>query len=884
MRQVSKRSASPSEHVFTIATPNYFPQASVLAASLIASDDSADFSLVVICDQDVSHFVVDFLVGVTEIIESWGHEVPSDVRSRIHLRSLSEFDWPSFPLVEATVYYNILEFATAIKPFLTVSLMNDLQIDQLTYLDPDIMLFDSLEWLTREFELGSMLLTPHLLNVRSPELFSHDLMILRAGVFNLGFAGVRREALDFIEWWGRKCAFGSFMDVDAGMHNDQRWVDMAPALQMNTRIVRDPGVNLAYWNLPERRLDSQNQVWMQGVSSPLKFFHFSGFDRRLPSMISRHLPRPLELSRESKATLDLLMTDYARALSIAERRTPNPRAWSFAGSRAPLTAMPMFMRKALCDQVREATTCAPSDIDGDLGVRSLEFLKHWADQEMTRRPAPGPIALLRQERPDLRGLPEADLRVWVRQAGAYELPLDPGHARLISMAGRTHEVSRRSRVLVAGYFGAPTGMGRLGRALLQWVASQLQGVEVTVLCLPTEGDRDDLVAQALEVGTTCDFGEIFPLAFICVNADSWTQWRHIREERSLQLSYTVGIWAWELEWLPQEAREASHHVDEVWTIGAVFADAMAATLTCKVAHLRPYGLPSRWAGTDAGHKVDPPLEVSEAQVSERRQVLGVFDLKSVEARKNVSGLLAIWPCVAALHPAAHLKIKLGTGAGHESELMALQALAATMERIELIVGDLSDQEVEEMYRQSWALVSLHRSEGFGFPMAEAQALGLPVIYTNYGGPTDFLDAGLHFPVEWDWTIVGTYGAPYPPHALWAEPNLEHAVEQLSKVLSLSLDSMNSLRRAIAASHEAQLESAALCNGSVLNQTLVDATFRPAPIPPGGVDAISLKYQHALARARRRALTSYRKWPSGSRRARLARRVSNSRALRRVLGV
>ena len=36
-------------------------------------------------------------------------------------------------------------------------------------------------------------------------------------------------------------------------------------------------------------------------------------------------------------------------------------------------------------------------------------------------------------------------------------------------------------------------------------------------------------------------------------------------------------------------------------------------------------------------------------------------------------------------------------------------------------------------------VSLHRSEGFGLAMAEAMALGKPVIATNWSGNTDFMN-------------------------------------------------------------------------------------------------------------------------------------------------
>jgi hypothetical protein len=56
-------------------------------------------------------------------------------------------------------------------------------------------------------------------------------------------------------------------------------------------------------------------------------------------------------------------------------------------------------------------------------------------------------------------------------------------------------------------------------------------------------------------------------------------------------------------------------------------------------------------------------------------------------------------------------------------------------RIELIDRDLSDDEMAALYRACDVLVHPYRGEGFGMPVLEAMAAGLPVIVTA-GGPTD----------------------------------------------------------------------------------------------------------------------------------------------------
>ena len=65
-------------------------------------------------------------------------------------------------------------------------------------------------------------------------------------------------------------------------------------------------------------------------------------------------------------------------------------------------------------------------------------------------------------------------------------------------------------------------------------------------------------------------------------------------------------------------------------------------------------------------------------------------------------------------------------------------------------GDLSDEEVSSLYRHSKikALVSLTKGEGYGLPILEAAASGLPVIATNWSGHKDFLSHGKFIEIDY----------------------------------------------------------------------------------------------------------------------------------------
>lgn len=96
-----------------------------------------------------------------------------------------------------------------------------------------------------------------------------------------GFLGVafNERTLAFLEWWHRHLEFECLHAVGRGLFVDQRWMDFAPLFLERAHVSRDPGLNVAYWNLAERDLKRTQQGYCVG-DRPLRFFHFSGFDPR----------------------------------------------------------------------------------------------------------------------------------------------------------------------------------------------------------------------------------------------------------------------------------------------------------------------------------------------------------------------------------------------------------------------------------------------------------------------------------------------------------------------------------------------------------------------------------------------------------------------------
>ena len=180
--------------------------------------------------------------------------------------------------------YNVLELSTAVKPWLLKHLLGERGIERLAYLDPDIQIFDPLSEVEALLRDNELVVTPHATEPmprdgRKPS----EVEILTSGVYNLGFIGMARGADTdhLLDWWAERLERDCVIDPKRGFFVDQRWIDFAPGLVDSFHVLRDPGYNVAYWNLASRELSRSGERW-EVNGRPLRFFHFSGFkpDRR----------------------------------------------------------------------------------------------------------------------------------------------------------------------------------------------------------------------------------------------------------------------------------------------------------------------------------------------------------------------------------------------------------------------------------------------------------------------------------------------------------------------------------------------------------------------------------------------------------------------------
>lgn len=358
---------------FTICARNYLAYALTLRASLLAAEPGARFFIF------LSDAPIDGPPPCGDIVDASALALPNpdDMAFR----------------------YDVMEYATAVKPFCFGYLFDRVGADAAIYLDPDILVLRPLEPVIEALRAGAAAaLTPHILGPMDDGRMPGEREILSSGSFNLGFAAFANapEARAFLGWWGGKLATTCFADPAAGLFVDQKWADFAPSFIGALAILRDPGLNVAYWNLARRPLARDGAGWTAG-GAPLCFFHFSGVAPGDAAVFSKHQNRfsPADLG-EARSLLDGYLASLALHDHARWRAVPYAHDRYIDGALIPREARRLYARGVIAKPPGREGLFAPDH--AALNAASAE-----ADQD-----AAAPITVFMHEvwrsRPDLQAL------------------------------------------------------------------------------------------------------------------------------------------------------------------------------------------------------------------------------------------------------------------------------------------------------------------------------------------------------------------------------------------------------------------------------------------------------------------------------------------------
>jgi len=196
--------------------------------------------------------------------------------------------------------------------------------------------------------------------------------------------------------------------------------------------------------------------------------------------------------------------------------------------------------------------------------------------------------------------------------------------------------------------------------------------------------------------------------------------------------------------------------------------------------------------------VEKPIELDlEFETEDNYLLLGQISGDPETDRKNTAYTLALFCEEFKNDPNVGLIIKTNYGSNSTVDRAATkrrlgsivnQVRKGSFPKVYLVHGYLKDREVSSLYKHPKVkgLISFTHGEGFGLPMLEAAACGLPVCATDWSAHTEFLNLG-------NWTRVKSKlsdvpfkkidGSIFVAGAKWADITPKDARSTLRKFVS-----------------------------------------------------------------------------------------------------
>jgi glycosyltransferase involved in cell wall biosynthesis len=713
---------------FTICTKNYLHFALALRMSFLKYNPGWKFVIV----------VNDMLMNVAEMrycreLAERGVDLMfiHALKNRVSIESLEEMLFK----------YTVLEASAAEKPFLLEYFLQS-GFEKVVYLDADIYCLDSLHRAETLLDTYDIILTPHTVEPYSDEKDPGDLRILNAGTFNLGFIAVRNtgEVIRFCRWWQNHLFTQCYVDVPHGLHADQKWIDLVPSFFSNYYIVKDPGYNVAYWNLHERNVRKEGDTWRVN-GEKLVFFHFSGItigDIRALSLNQdrytlRDLPSLVPLFKEYE---DEILTNGFQI----------DRDWKYYYNYLPRTdiRIPDSLRRPLHKEIlREVGN--PFNPDTETLTRTIASFTRNAGERLQNTT---------QRQQDINSLFTSGV---------------PGREEI------DRRIAESFGVNIIGFLAYDFGSAITAQAFIKKVYET--GVPFSLY--PLKIDRYDVSRSEDRAGFDLYYTQNVPFRknIIFVNAEVFAYTRKTFPE-IFHGKHNSAVWWWEFE-NDFPFPDSFNGLDEVIVFSDFVHNAIRkhAPPHIPITKIR-YPFMTDWKIVTSPQSVRERLGLSD----EHFVFLFNFDFFSSYERKNPDAVVRAFSESCSDRKEARLIIKTSGTYAFPKELARLKKCVAQSrcaDHITVVEDSYPRNEFMSLMNAVDCYVSLHRSEGFGLGMFEAMVMGKPVIGTAYGGNLEFMHEGHSLLVAYDpTTLKESFCGIYNKGWMCAEPRVSSAAEYM----------------------------------------------------------------------------------------------------------
>lgn len=338
---------------------------------------------------------------------------------------------------------------------------------------------------------------------------------------------------------------------------------------------------------------------------------------------------------------------------------------------------------------------------------------------------------------------------------------------------------------------AETGLGQSARILAHML--QESGIPFTIIQISQTGQ---LAHSENEWDAYIEEKPRYDTNLIHINMNEWPLKYCEIETSVFDCRRNIAYWLWELQTLPKQWLPCIDTVDEIWAPSEFICNCMR-NYTQKTVVKIPYNI-----------CIKEPVAHDRSYFGLEEDVfyyLFMYDFKSVSARKNPDGMLKAFCDAFSAEEANRKKIGLIIKINHieEKKLLELKKNLQNYQYIQYITQNLDRSEVESLESCADVYISLHRSEGFGLPAAEAMYLGKPVIATDWSATTEFMDVDSACLVKYDLVKLTEKIGPYDKGSEWAEPNVDHARRYI-RLLHDNIDYRNVISRKAQAKIRCQL--------------------------------------------------------------------------------
>ncbi|MDQ3588569.1 MAG: methyltransferase domain-containing protein [Actinomycetota bacterium] len=322
---------------------------------------------------------------------------------------------------------------------------------------------------------------------------------------------------------------------------------------------------------------------------------------------------------------------------------------------------------------------------------------------------------------------------------------------------------------VAGFLRSGLGLGEAARRYVGALRAAGVPVRTTTIEVPLPEAQRKHVKRTEFEDLTLDSEVQFNL--VCVNAPELPRFYADVGAEFFAGRHTIGVWAWEVDEIPPDWGWSFSAVDEIWT----YSDYVVDVLGAASGEVPVVKVPLTVT------EPDPPGPPPDFGLPDRFTFLFLFDFYSTVQRKNPLGLIEAFTRAFEPGEGPQLLLKSFNGDLKPGRLREVRAAAQGHPDVHVVDCYVTSAERDALVAACDCFVSLHRAEGFGLGLAEAMALGRPVLATGFSGNVDFMRPENSWLARFRPTRVGPEGENYPPDGIWAEPDLDHAAQLMREI-------------------------------------------------------------------------------------------------------